>query len=190
MTIMSCPRDLSVFFSILSSIRHKISIKLTYRTEGQIIICSEISFHVSLSSSSGQAVMATCYFLNSYLHSLLRSLAVNLNLLNMDNALHIIWEINIVFFLSSVVSVMRSHVSGQVVPLSEVFVADRAGEFLLPSPPHLGLRSELLLMMRTHVENEVRGHAEGQVAFGAPVLHRHAERGESRWEDRERRGCL
>ena len=134
--------------------------------------------------------MATCYFLYSYLHSLLRSLAVNLNLLNIDDALRIIWEINIVFFLSFVSSVMRSHVSGQVVALSEVFVADRAGEFFLPPPPHLGLSCELLLMMRAHVENEVGGHAEGQVAFGAPVLHRHAERGESRWEDGERRGGL
>ena len=70
---------------------------------------------------------------------------------------------------------MRGHVSGQVVPLSEVFVADRAGEFLLPPPPHVGLRSELLLVVRAHVEDEVGGHAEGQVAFGAPVLHRHAE---------------
>lgn len=69
---------------------------------------------------------------------------------------------------------MRSHVSGQVMSLPEVLVANRADEFLLPPPPHLRLR-ELLLVMRAHVENEVRGHAKGQVTFGAPVLHRHAE---------------
>ena len=54
--------------------------------------------------------------------------------------------------------------------LSEVFVADRAGEFLLPLPPHLGLRGELLLVVGAHVEHEVGGHPEGQVTFGAPVL--------------------
>lgn len=85
---------------------------------------------------------------------------------------------------------MGGHVSGQVVPLSEVLVADGAGELLLPPPPHLGLRSELLLVVGAHVEDQVGGHAEGQVALGAPVLHRHAEGGEGGRQYGEGRGAL
>lgn len=66
-------------------------------------------------------------------------------------------------------------------------MADWTGKFLLPSSPHLRLCGELLFVVRAHVKNEVRGHAEGQVALGAPVLHRHAECGKSRRKDREGR---
>lgn len=74
--------------------------------------------------------------------------------------------------------------------LPEVLVTNRAGEFLLPPLLHLGLRRKLFLVMGAHVENQVGGHAEGQVAFGAPVLHRHSEGGEGRREDGERGRAL
>lgn len=82
---------------------------------------------------------------------------------------------------------MRRHVSGQVMSLSEELVADGAGELLLPPPSHLGLSSEFLFVVGAHVEDQVRGHAEGKVAFGAPVLHGDAERGECGWEGGEGR---
>lgn len=66
---------------------------------------------------------------------------------------------------------MGCHVSGKVVSLSEVLVADGAGEFLFSSPPHLRFGGKFLLVVRPHVKHKVRGHAEGQVTFGAPVLH-------------------
>lgn len=78
----------------------------------------------------------------------------------------------------------------QVMPLPEGLVTNGAFEFLLAPPLDQGLHGVLLFVVGPHVVNQVRGHAEGGVTFGAPVLGGQAQRGERRRQERERRGHL
>lgn len=75
-------------------------------------------------------------------------------------------------------------------PLPEGLVANRALEFLLAPPLDQRLHGVLLFVVGPHVVNQVRGHAEGGVALGAPVLGGQAERGERWRQEGERRGHL
>ena len=58
------------------------------------------------------------------------------------------------------VLVVRGHVSGEVVSLFEVLVADRAAEPFLPAPPEVSGARRLPLVVGAHVEHKVGGHAE------------------------------
>lgn len=71
---------------------------------------------------------------------------------------------------------------GEVVPLSEGFVADRTLELIQLAPPPLLIRAGMVvLVMRPHVVHQVGGHPEGDVALGADVL-----RGKSKGRQRRR----
>lgn len=75
-------------------------------------------------------------------------------------------------------------------PLPEGLVANGALELLLAPSFDQGLHRVLLFVVGPHVVNQVRGHAEGGVALGAPVLGRQAQRGEGRRQEGERRRHL
>lgn len=75
-------------------------------------------------------------------------------------------------------------------PLPEGLVANGALEFLLTPPLDQRLHGVLLFVVGSHVVNQVRGHAEGGVALGAPVLGRQAQGGEGGRQEGERRGHL
>lgn len=66
-------------------------------------------------------------------------------------------------------------------PLPERLVANGTLELLLAPPLHQGLHGVLLFVVGAHVVNQVRGHAKGGVALGAPVLRRQAQRRKRRW---------
>lgn len=61
------------------------------------------------------------------------------------------------------------HVPGQVVPLPETLVANRALQFVLPLPS-LTLGCSFALVVRPHVVHQVAGHPEADVALGTHVL--------------------
>ncbi len=75
-------------------------------------------------------------------------------------------------------------------PLPEGLVANGALEFLLAPSLDQRLHGVLLFVVGSHVVNQVRGHAEGGVTLGTPVLRWQAEGGEGRWQEGERRGHL
>lgn len=75
-------------------------------------------------------------------------------------------------------------------PLPKGLVANGALEFLFTPPLDQRLHGVLLFVVGSHVVNQVRGHTEGSVALGAPVLGRQAQGGEGGWQEGECRGHL
>lgn len=74
---------------------------------------------------------------------------------------------------------VRSHVPGEMVALAEVLVANGAREGLFSQPLRMQVGPHVLLfVVGPHVEDQVGGQAEGEVALGAPVLGRQAQGGE------------
>lgn len=80
-------------------------------------------------------------------------------------------------------SVMRGHMTWQVMPFSERFIADGALELLFAPPLDQWFHGIFLFVVRTHVVHQVRGHAERGIAFRTPVLCWQAERGEGRGQE-------
>ena len=84
---------------------------------------------------------------------------------------------------------VRSHVPGEVVALAEVLVANGAREGLCSQPLRIQVSPLMLLfVVRSHVEDQVGGQAERQVALGTPVLGGQAQGGECRGQQGPRVG--
>lgn len=64
---------------------------------------------------------------------------------------------------------MGGHVACKMMTFPEAFIANRTLKFLL-SLPSMRVGAELALVMGSHVIDQVAGHAEADIAFGANIL--------------------
>lgn len=79
---------------------------------------------------------------------------------------------------------VRSHVSGEMVALPEILMANGACDSILPQLLRMQVRPHMLFfVVGTHVEDQVRGQVKGEVALRTPVLGRWAQGSERGWQE-------